>query len=248
MSWYVAQSLEVLRKQFNETYPNRSKASDGGIGDAAHASRDSDHNPWLRIASRGVVTARDFTHDPAHGMDIDRLTDELQASRDPRIKYIIANGWIMDTRPGYNPWNWVKYHGSNPHNKHFHISVKPENCNDDSPWDLASFRKNVTPDPVASEDLIVMGLQDTFTDWAGNKQSGESWANHVDKRLYELHQAVLGLQQSRIPGDENRTNAANLWFDAGSWDAQTLGRVTEIEKKLDQLMKHFYEHAKSYQE
>src|SRR5690606_9422972 len=126
MSWRVARSLETLRDQINARYPNRNRASDGTIGDAAHATRDSDHNPWVRDGRLGVVTALDITHDPAHGVDIDRLTDELQASRDPRIKYVIANGLIMDTRPGFNPWRWVRYTGSNRHTRHFHLQVMPD--------------------------------------------------------------------------------------------------------------------------
>jgi hypothetical protein len=142
MAWRVAASLETLRRQFDARFPTRDKASDGGIGDAAHASRDSDHNPWVKDGAMGIVTARDFTHDPYAGMDIDRLTDELADSRDPRIKYIIANRWILDTRPGNNPWRWVRYGGSNPHTKHFHLSVMPsKNLYDDNrPWNLPSLR------------------------------------------------------------------------------------------------------------
>ncbi|MGW3467002.1 hypothetical protein ACWDKQ_00685 [Saccharopolyspora sp. NPDC000995] len=44
-------------------------------------------HPWYIVDGICVATARDFTHDPAAGLDIDRITDELAASRDPRIKY-----------------------------------------------------------------------------------------------------------------------------------------------------------------
>lgn len=139
MAWRVARSLITLRDQFDRRYPLRSRASDGTIGDAAHATRDSDHNPWY---GPGIVTAADFTHDPNVGMDIDRLTDELAASRDPRIKYIIANAWILDSRPGNNPWKWVPYKGTNEHRKHLHLSVVASPlCDDPRPWDLPSFRQ-----------------------------------------------------------------------------------------------------------
>ena len=69
IQWRVAQSLETLRFQLNAMAPGRSKASDGGIGDTDHQNRNSDHNPWVLDGSRGVVTARDFTHDPAGGCD-----------------------------------------------------------------------------------------------------------------------------------------------------------------------------------
>ena len=72
MAWRVAKSLLKLRDQINAHAPKRSKKSDGYIGDAAHASRSSDHNPWVKDGKMGVVTAADFTHDPAGGFDAER--------------------------------------------------------------------------------------------------------------------------------------------------------------------------------
>ena len=147
MVWRVARSLEVLLGQFNAACPGRSKASDGAIGDAAHAARESDHNPWY---GPGIVTARDFTHDPAHGMDIAVLADQLVASRDPRIKYVIANALIIDSRPGRKPWKWVPYTGLNPHRKHLHLSVLDKlSCDDATPWNLPMFRHLTQPAPAA---------------------------------------------------------------------------------------------------
>jgi hypothetical protein len=132
VAWRVARSLDVLLTQLNTVFPRRSRASDGSIGDAAHRATVSDHNP----DTQEVVRARDFTHDPAHGLDIADLASELVGSRDLRIKYIIANGRIMDTRAG-NPWQWVPYTGSNPHTKHLHLSVVADaRADDTSPWRL----------------------------------------------------------------------------------------------------------------
>mgnify|MGYP001562524195 CR=1 FL=1 len=64
MSWRVAKSLDVLLAQINALSPNRDKSSDGSIGDANHSARTSDHNP----DDAGVVKARDFSNDPAHGI------------------------------------------------------------------------------------------------------------------------------------------------------------------------------------
>lgn len=122
MSWRLANSLTTLCNQINATYPNRNKASDGTIGDAAHAAVQSDHNP----NSKGVVTALDITHDPAHGLDIQQLADALIASNDNRIKYIIANRSIWENG------TWSPYYGDNPHDKHLHLSVK--NYDDPRPW------------------------------------------------------------------------------------------------------------------
>lgn len=132
--WRVARSLDALLRQVNAAAPNRSKKSDGGIGDAAHASRGSDHNPWVRDHGIGVVTARDFTHDPAGGCDAGALAQSLVDSRDPRIKYVIWNRQIASATTA--PWTWRPYSGSNPHNHHVHVSVGSDKSvfDDERPW------------------------------------------------------------------------------------------------------------------
>jgi hypothetical protein len=130
MAWRVAKSLLRLREQVNTMAPDRSKASDGTIGDAAHASRTSDHNPWVKDGSIGIVTAMDITHDIPHGCDAQALVDALVNSRDPRIKYIIYNRRKISSK--IQPWVWRNYTGANPHTKHFHLSVLPDKAFYDS--------------------------------------------------------------------------------------------------------------------
>ncbi|RKT82710.1 hypothetical protein SAMN05421805_104181 [Saccharopolyspora antimicrobica] len=190
MTWRVARSLETLRQQFNTAFPARSKASDGGIGDTNHQNRTSDHNPWAGPAPDGrrLVTARDFTHDPAAGLDIDRITDELAASRDPRIKYLIANGLILDTRPGFNPWRWTPYRGANPHRKHFHISVHSDVAlaDDPRPWNLPSLTRSPAPPPAQEgPDLTPEEnhmLRDILQQLTGSRIPGQfpGWPSFVD--------------------------------------------------------------------
>lgn len=124
MSWRLAKSLEVLRRQVDERYPGRSKASDGSIGDAKHKSSKSDHNPWVKDGRVGVVTAIDITHDLANGLDSEALAEALRQTRDPRIKYIISNRKICSSET--SPWEWRPYTGKNPHDHHVHVSVKPD--------------------------------------------------------------------------------------------------------------------------
>jgi len=102
MSWRLARSLVVLRQQVNDLSPNRSKVSDGTVGDLAHSRRKSEHNP----DSKGRVRALDLTHDPAHGVDSHALAEALLASRDPRILYIISRGRIASGAGGKQPWSW----------------------------------------------------------------------------------------------------------------------------------------------
>ena len=147
MAWRIARSLDHLLAQINAAYPNRSKAADGGIGDAAHAASVSDHNP----DDAGVVRARDYTHDPANGFDAHALADRLIASRDPRIKYVISRGRIASAT--VSPWVWRAYSGSNRHDHHVHVSVVADSRADNTAdWTITTKPKDW--DEMATKDEI----------------------------------------------------------------------------------------------
>src|SRR5690349_2785783 len=114
-SWRVAHSLLILRGQVDAMFPQRSKDSDGTIGDASHSSRTSDHNP----DEDGVVTAMDITNDPLHGLTSERLAESIRTSGDKRLKYVISNKKIAN--PSIDGGAWRPYHGINPHDHHCHI-------------------------------------------------------------------------------------------------------------------------------
>lgn len=151
MAWRLAKSLEVLRRQINEKSPNRSKISDGTIGDPAHSARTSDHNP----NSKGIVCALDITHDPSRGVDSEKLAQGLIQSRDPRIKYIISNGRIVSGKDGPKPWVSRKYTGKNPHDKHVHISVS-SNVDSVALWKNILVEEDETTFPPAQINLPVI--------------------------------------------------------------------------------------------
>jgi C-terminal processing protease CtpA/Prc len=126
--WRAAKCLLQLIRQVNARAPQRKKNSDGLIGDAAHQTRASDHNPWVRDGAMGVVTACDITNDPARGCDVNAIAEALRLNKDPRVKYIIWNKRIASPQSigGAAAWAWRPYGGANPHVKHIHISVRPE--------------------------------------------------------------------------------------------------------------------------
>jgi len=128
-TYWEAPALVALTAEINAAAPKRSKASDGWIGDKAHASRDSEHNPedWP-TSWTGVVRARDYTHDPKGGLDCSELAQDLvelmRGRKHPALgpgAYIIWAGRIIS----FNRLDegWRPYPGTNPHTKHLHISV-----------------------------------------------------------------------------------------------------------------------------
>lgn len=145
MSWRLAKSLEKLRSQVNAAVPNRNKAADGTIGDAAHSATKSEHNP----DANGVVRAMDITHDPARGVDTYAMAESLRQSHDPRILYVISNGRIFSSER--SPWVWRTYNGSNKHNHHVHVSVVASAARYDSTNDWTFSLGGPTPAPAPNE-------------------------------------------------------------------------------------------------
>lgn len=127
----VDRSLYVLRDEINAVAPNRSKASDGFVGDAAHASRDSQHNPEDTGDSTdgndpdNQVDAADFTHDPGNGADMHQVAEIIRKRRDRRVLYVIFDGRIFSSYAvnGVPAWTWRPYSGTDKHRGHLHISV-----------------------------------------------------------------------------------------------------------------------------
>lgn len=145
-SWVLVPCLISLRDEFNQAGPNRSKASDGSIGDTAHSQSSSDHNPDETGATPyedsdrlNEVHAIDVTSKgpwPA-GFDFDAEVNAIrlrhQRGEDDRLQNIIRNGKIASRSWG---WGWRKYSGSNPHDHHAHFSARYSTAqeNDTSPW------------------------------------------------------------------------------------------------------------------
>ena len=111
---------QQLREQFDDSYPDRDRTSDGWIGDTRHAARPSDHNP----DAAGIVRAIDVDRDLSGKAKPDLMPDladqnRLCAKSDKRISYIIFNGRIASSKKS---WAWRPYDGINKHNHHCHIS------------------------------------------------------------------------------------------------------------------------------
>lgn len=129
--WKLAAALITLEDQVNAKYPQRSKESDGSIGDASHQAKPSDHN-----VRNGYCHALDITHDPRNGFDSYKFADHLLAKQDPRLSYVISNGRIGGGPTGTQPGKWRKYTGPNKHDHHVHISVNDKGESNAQAWDI----------------------------------------------------------------------------------------------------------------
>jgi hypothetical protein len=115
-------AISVLR-QATALKPMRKKASDGLLPSAAHIKQSptSDHNTGLAV---------DLTHDPKNGIDCVEIFQKVK--EDKRVTYLIFQGKIWSKERADEGDR--KYTGSNPHNKHLHISINEDMAKDTSPW------------------------------------------------------------------------------------------------------------------
>lgn len=109
--WRLAKSLDVLRDEIKSKYPDTTIWT---IGDAAHQSGYSDHNP----TSKGVVCAIDVKADG--GMDLGEFVRHLIAKQHPNLRYVIFNHKIYRRKNNFEPED---YHGASGHEEHVHGSV-----------------------------------------------------------------------------------------------------------------------------
>jgi len=165
--WRLAKSIETLRLECNQRWPRRDKASDGTIGDPSHASRTSDHNPWVKDAS-GTGVVRAFDCDGGPGLEPDEAHDDIgdtvaaaviaaAKSGHPAMgegAYVIWQGRIASAK-SVPAWSWRPYSGADPHRSHVHVSVAEAQRGYDStrPWGIAK----PVPPPRPAQVVVKQG-------------------------------------------------------------------------------------------
>lgn len=198
MAWRLANSLVTLRNQLNAAYPNRSIASDGTKGDAAHAKTVSQHNP----NKAGVVTAMDITHDPRNGVDGQTLADRLVL--DNRTWYVIFNRRIR-----YYGGQWQSYNGANPHTKHVHISTvqNPGGYDDPRVWNILN--SQMKGESMVNEEIL-WRLYWTYLNRPPNQGDIEAWLKPGDKKTNDLILTLEAAAERKQWVDNNNNKLAEL--------------------------------------
>ncbi len=207
MAWTLTTSLAALRRDLNSAFPNRDKASDGTIGDAAHQASVSGHNPDDTAGSKSEysdadakqeVRAYDADNDlrDPRGVDFQQVIDAILATPADRVRlaYIIHRRKIWRKRNG---WRRESYTGSSPHDEHGHFSGDPAFDEDASPWtSILRFKEAPVADTTPTEtndwtglrriESLHKNLSHTVVDATGG---GEP--NGLHTKLEEILTAVL---------------------------------------------------------
>lgn len=175
--WVLAKSVESARNSLNEIAPSRDKASDGSIGDQAHQSGTSGHNPdesgnaeRQDSDNKNEVRAVDLDKDLRINVTMSQIVLSIIANpRDrQRLLYIIWNRVIWTKSSG---WKSLKYTGSNPHDQHMHISGDPAYDEDGAPWQsILKFGDDMPSAQEVAQAVFGMGMgakgsQGSFHNW-----------------------------------------------------------------------------------
>lgn len=179
--WFSAPSLKILLNEVDTLWPNRSRASDGTIGDYAHSQSKSEHNPVKHrfgpeFGTKGSVHALDIT---TKDIDAQRVLDAVIG--DKRVWYVIHMGKIWS-----KTYDWAErqYTGSNPHATHIHVSLAA----DDQATALANeadkrawLAEDVLPPPVVPPPVVPPPVdpeyltKDEFEAWRSNLADAILW-------------------------------------------------------------------------
>ncbi len=203
-AWELPAALVSLRAEFNALAPARDKASDGSIGDTAHAASVSDHNVDDG-PGQGATPSEDADSVPeVHAIDVDAdlrrvgwsmamavsiIVGRHRTGLDGRLQNVIYNGRIYS-----RSWGWTSrpYEGSNPHDKHAHFSLRyTDGAEDDTrPWGLLA--------AAGTEEDDGMGIDEFFAS-VGRSVRGESTTDQAQadrtnrKNFADATRFALGL-------------------------------------------------------
>lgn len=139
-AWRVVTALNQLNAQLRNFAPHAVPPATnanawGSIADDEH-STSSDHYPKFiaALGATAVVTARDFPHAPALGLNGAAVTEAIRIARPAACQYVIFNRRITGVSYG---WQWHSYSGDDPHDTHFHVSaVHDARADSTAPWPL----------------------------------------------------------------------------------------------------------------
>ncbi len=206
--WFVTKELAKLIEQWKRKHPGATVYT---IGDANHATDPdvSQHAP----EADGAVDAGDFM--PGKGgvtmAELADLAEDLRASRDSRIQYVIFRQRIF-SRSGDNPWQWRPYRGK--YHGHVHVSVNDSREGDDADWNIGG-KAPVKMEKIEGKvPVLRKGMSDPIDEsgWAHVRRAQRLLGVKVDGDYGKLTaEAVADYRRFAKIGTDGNVIDAALW-------------------------------------
>lgn len=246
-SWILVPCLVKLRSEFNAFAPNRDKASDGSIGDTAHAQSSSDHNPdetgrtpYSDADNRNEVHAIDVDDDlRKSGWTMQKCVEIIvirhREGRDDRLQNVIYNRRIWS-----RSWGWTArtYTGPNAHTEHAHFSARYTTAQeaDTRAWGL-----------LEADDVTKSEFTAWMTEWARSSAGKQALA--IAMLTYDPGKDANGNFRSGgivNPGPDQATNPTVS--PSTALNRAVVGTILgyQIRERLDAVEATLAEIAKDY--
>lgn len=194
--WVADRAGTKLVSQIDILAPNRSKASDGTIGDADHAARTSAHNPEDSADATAPgnpdnqVDAFDVTHDPADGCDIGVFWEQIRASRDMRAKFAVFNRRCFSNYPhnGIPAFTWRPYSGINPHDKHGHIEIDDRYHDQTQDWKISMALSDADKQWILT--TVVQAVRNSIMNGDADDAAGAGGEQMLWVKIDRIHESL----------------------------------------------------------
>ncbi|WP_157751399.1 peptidoglycan-binding domain-containing protein [Actinoplanes derwentensis] len=207
----------------NKKYPNRKKTSDGTLGDQAHKSRVSEHNP----DGDGTIDAWDMdcnllgssndTGSAAEDAEVRKVIAEFL--KQPQAQLVIYNKHIHNVdidEPGEWRWYGDWSSGKNPHDHHAHLQSKQSREDITYKGNLDGV-VNAQPKPATGElsrgdtgervKALQRGLRKVFPLYSGDLEVDGQYGLRTEKAVAQF-QKRSGLKVDGVVGGITRAALA----------------------------------------
>ena len=222
--WILIPSLKQLFAEFDFIAPGRDHASDGSIGNAAHQTEVSDHNPDDTAGSKAAYNDRDGKHevraidvdntlriavegfsDPMEGV-VQYLLKRCRSGAEQRLEYIIYFRRIWSRSSG---WVQKTYTGTSPHTEHAHFSGRHNGSYDTKTqsWTLEDIAVALTAaDKTWLTNTIAAQVKAQVTPLlaADNNLNASGWSSGYPGRTTAQHQDDMQVQRNFLHGTPDK--------------------------------------------